>query len=75
MSVNIMQYCNHKHKNSCAAACTAACAACAIACAAACTTACAAAAGSGKGSACPFLYQLMAVECVCMHACCCYGDD
>ena len=27
-----------------------------------------AAAGSGKGPAHPFLYQLMAVECVCMHA-------
>ena len=23
----------------------------------------------------PFLLQLMAVECICMHACCCYGDD
>ena len=54
-----MQYCNYKHKNSCAAACTAACAT-------ACATACAAAAGSGKGPACPFLYQLIAAECECL---------
>ena len=59
-------------------ACVAACAACAAACTAACAAAAreihslpttlVATAGSGKGPTCPFLHQLMAVECVCMHA-------